>query len=145
MTLETVFTAANAFAMIGWLALAVAPLAPVWSERIAGLAVPAILALAYAAIIAVGIAGGGSGEGGGDFNSLAGVMALFRSPMAALAGWLHYLAFDLLVGAWIVRAARAAGMPHWKALICLPPTLFLGPIGFLLFLALRAAHRRPAA
>ena len=43
---------------------------------------------------------------GGSFSSLQGVMQLFTSPFAVLAGWVHYLVFDLFVGAWEVRDAR---------------------------------------
>ena len=52
----------------------------------------------------------------GDFSSLAGVGALFRQPAALLAGWLHYLAFDLLVGVAIVRAFP--GRPQCRACCC---------------------------
>ena len=141
MPLETLFALANGAALLGWIALAAAPLSPAWADRIAATAIPALLSAAYATLVAAGLLGG-AGDGDGGFGTLAGVMALFDRPAAVLAGWLHYLAFDLIVGAWIVRAARAEGMPHWRALICLPPTLFLGPVGFGLFLILRALHRR---
>ena len=139
MDLETAFSVANGVAMGGWLALLLAPLAPAQADRAAALIAPGLLAAAYLGLLVVS-----SGAEGG-FGSLAGVMRLFDDPVVTLAGWLHYLAFDLVVGAWIVRRARAEGMPHWKAAICLPPTLFAGPAGFLLFLAIGAAHRRSAA
>ena len=138
MDLETAFSVANGVAMGGWLALLLAPLAPALTNRVAALIAPGLLAAAYVLLL---IASAGA-EGG--FGSLAGVMRLFDDPLVMLAGWLHYLTFDLVAGAWIVRRARAEGMPHWKAAICLPPTLFVGPAGFLLFLGVRAAHRRTA-
>ena len=63
--------------------------------------------------------------------------------LAAMAGWLHYLAFDLFVGAWEVREARRVGLPHWVILPALALTFLFGPLGLLVFLALRAA--RPLA
>ena len=54
-----------------------------------------------------------------------------------LAGWVHYLAFDLLVGAWIVRTARAEGIPHWAVMPCLILTFLFGPAGLLAFAILR--------
>src|SRR5262249_55238398 len=39
------------------------------------------------------------------FASLAGVMKLFASPWVALAGWVHYLCFDLFVARWMLHDA----------------------------------------
>ena len=57
---------------------------------------------------------------------------LFTSPHAVLAGWIHYLAFDLFVGAWEVRDARRHGLSHWMVVPCLALTLMLGPFGLLI-------------
>ena len=59
---------------------------------------PLLLALAYTALIAAHCLGSHGSEGG--FSSLARVAALFRDPWALLAGWVHYLCFDLFTGAW---------------------------------------------
>jgi hypothetical protein len=72
------------------------------------------------------------------------VSALFGHRGVLLAGWLHYLAFDLFVGAWEVREARRVGLPHWLILPALALTFLFGPIGLLVFLALRAARLRYA-
>lgn len=134
---ETLFALSGPLAMAGWLALIVAPLAPRVAQAVAGLAIPALLSVAYTGLILAHWAGA---EGG--FGSLADVMRLFDDPAVALAGWLHYLAFDLFVGAWIVRTARAEGMPHVLAIVCLPPTFLFGPAGFLAFTALRVTATR---
>lgn len=120
-------------AMLGWLTLALSPLAPRAAQIVAGLAIPAILSVAYAALVLVHWA-----DAPGGFGSLADVMALFTDPSVALAGWVHYLAFDLLIGAWITRTARAEGIPHLLILPCLVLTFLFGPAGFLAFLILRA-------
>ena len=75
------------------------------------------------------------GEGEGDFMSLAGVMVLFDAPYGVVAGWAHYLAFDLFVGAWIVEDALKRGAPAWLRMVPLPLTLMFGPAGLLLYLA----------
>ena len=80
-----------------------------------------------------------SGQGG--FDSLASVEQLFESRWLLLAGWVHYLAFDLLVGAWQLRTARREGIAHLQLLPCLLATFLFGPAGYLLFQPLRAAHR----
>jgi hypothetical protein len=69
-------------------------------------------------------------------------MRLFDHPGVALAGWVHYLAFDLLVGLWIARSARDRGIPHLLALPCLALTFLFGPAGFLAFLILSLALRK---
>lgn len=133
---ETLFQLANRGALLGWIALALSPLAPRLTQVLAGVAIPVALSIGYAAFILVGWS---TAQGG--FASLPDVMRLFDVPMIALAGWVHYLAFDLLVGAWEARTARREGMPHWLVLPCLALTFLFGPIGLLLFLAIRFARR----
>jgi hypothetical protein len=135
MTPDMLFQIANPMALAGWILLAAGPLIPVWSDRIAGYAIPLLLAVLYTALIFTHWFGA---EGG--FGSLAEVMRLFDFPGVALAGWVHYLAFDLFIGAWIARAARRAGVPHLLVLPCLALTFLFGPIGLLAFLTLRAAR-----
>lgn len=136
MSLDQLFSLAGALALAGWLCLALSPLEPIILTRIGGFVLPAVLSAGYAALIA---AHWGTSEGG--FGSLDEVAALFRSRGVLLAGWVHYLAFDLFVGGWIVRRARREGLPHGLALVSLPPTFLFGPVGLLTFLALRALWR----
>ena len=81
----------------------------------------------------------GKAPSGASFSSLAGVMAFFTSPVAATAGWIHYLVFDLFIGAWETRDAHARGLSHLAVIPCLILTLLFGPAGFLLYLGVRAA------
>ena len=66
------------------------------------------------------------------------------SPALALVCWIHYLVFDLFVGAWIVRDAARRGVAHLAVVPCLLLTLMVGPAGLLLYLVLRLAFRRVA-
>lgn len=137
MTPETVFQIVNTAVLPVWLALAVFPRA-VWTQRLA-VALPAALVAVYAAAIALG-------WGRGGFGSLAGVAALFQSPWALLAGWVHYLAFDLLVGAWEARDAGERCVPAWALVPCLALTFLFGPVGWGLYLLVRTVRgRTPAA
>jgi hypothetical protein len=63
---------------------------------------------------------------------------LFTEPALLLAGWVHYLAFDLFVGAWELRDAQQRGVPHAAVIPCLVVTFMLGPIGLLAYFGLRA-------
>ena len=135
MDFETLFSLAGGLAMVGWVALVLTPLAPRLALRVAGLVIPGVLSLGYAVLITVYFA-----QAPGGFGTLAEVQALFTHPGAALAGWVHYLAFDLFVGAWIVARARAEGVAHWIVLPLLPLTLLFGPAGLAAWFALRAAR-----
>ena len=132
MSAESIFTLLNSIALVAWLLIAIFPRRPLVVQTIAGAAVPAFFAVAYIAMIAS--AWGGSE---GSFSSLQGVAALFENPWLLLAGWTHYLAFDLLVGVWEVRDASGRGLPHVMVLPCLLLTFLFGPAGWLLSLVLR--------
>jgi hypothetical protein len=69
-------------------------------------------------------------------------MTLFTSPSVVLVGWVHYLVFDLFVGAWEVRDAHRRSISHLFVVPCLVMTLMLGPIGLLAYLLLRFAKTR---
>lgn len=142
MNLDAIFSFASLLALFGWGALAVSPFMPVWSDRIAAWGIPAVIAAVYAALLLVHV---GGAEGG--FGSLDEVARLFSSRPVLLAGWLHYLAFDLAIGAWEVRDARRRAVPFAFVLPCLAATFLVGPVGFLLFVAVRTVvvPRTPAA
>ena len=136
MSPDSLFQLANPLAMIGWIILALSPLAPRWADRIGGFAIPALLSLLYAGVIL-----GYWWQGQGGFDSLANVMLLLSDPWMALAGWVHFLAFDLFIGGWITRQARAEGIGHLLVLPCLVLTFLFGPVGLLLFLSMAGAKR----
>ncbi len=69
--------------------------------------------------------------------SLAGIAGLLGSPAGATIAWLHFLAFDLLVGRWIYLDSRDRGLSAWLMAPMLYLTLMLGPCGFLLYLLFR--------
>jgi hypothetical protein len=70
------------------------------------------------------------------------VAALFSVPAALLAGWIHYLAFDLFIGSWEVRDSQRLKISHWLVVPCLVLTFLFGPIGLALYLLLRAGLRK---
>ena len=76
------------------------------------------------------------------FSSLVGVTELFKSPAAVLAGWVHYLAFDLLVGLYIVTNATKHSISHWLCIPCLLFTFLAGPVGLLMFFILKVSKTK---
>jgi hypothetical protein len=142
MVLESVFRVANFGAVIGWVVLLAAALFG-WDrgrDRVAGIFIPLLLAGAYVVILA-----GHWDAAYGDFSSLAGVQALFRQPAAMLAGWMHYLAFDMLIGVMLAKRMMEEGVPRILRMVVLPLTFFFGPAGFLLYQAIHLARGGMAA
>jgi hypothetical protein len=134
---ESLFTLVTVAVLPGWLLLMAAPRWR-WTARLVGpVLLPALLASLYAWILFVRMPGAPGG-----FGSLRELRLFFDRPELLLAGWVHYLAFDLFVGSWEVRDAIRSGIPHAWVVPCLALTLLFGPLGLLCYLALRAARTR---
>lgn len=138
MTADQVFSIANNVALLGWVLLII--LGP--RRWVAPLVTGAILPLLLAALYGPLIAAHWSETPGGGFGSLSQVATLFSNRWLLLAGWVHYLAFDLFVGSWEVRDARAHRISHWLVIPCLILTFLFGPIGLFLYFILRLAKVR---
>ena len=139
-----VFGAAGPLAILGWLALLLSLIAPAVrrpAQTAARLLIPAVLGVGYVVLLAQGW-GGAPGAG---FGSIEQVRALFSVDAALAAGWLHYLAFDLFVGSWIVEDGLARGINRFALIPCLALTFLFGPAGFLLYLGLRLVLARKVA
>jgi hypothetical protein len=138
MPLALLFSVANSVALAGWLALAFGPVRRPLTQLVVP-AVATVLAMVYTALIASFWM-----QGTGDFGSLDGVGRLFQHRGLLLAGWVHYLAFDLLVGWWERQEAQRLRISRWVLLPCLFLTFMFGPIGWLAFLAVRYFRQRVA-
>lgn len=136
MSAEQIFSLANLSVLPGWLLLVFAPRWR-WTQRFTTLAIPLVLGAVYAWLF---VTFGRTAEGG--FGSLAAVTKLFQAPEVLLAGWIHYLVFDLFTGSWEARDAGRNGIPHLAVIPCLFFTFLLGPVGLLLYWLLRLALRR---
>jgi hypothetical protein len=137
MTIESVFSACNLLAMAGWILLLAVPRNR-RAMTIAGTVLPLTLAAIYLALFALH-----ARESSGGFSSLAAVAQLFANHWLLLAGWVHYLAFDLFIGAWETRDAMARGVPRLFLAPCLVMTFMLGPIGLLGYHLVRARANEP--
>lgn len=138
ITLERLFSIASSTATMGWLSLAAGVLfrRRALSTWVPGIVVATTLALIYAALLAAYWH-----DARGNFSSLNGIGTLFQSPGLLLAGWIHYLAFDLVVGVMIVRQASDERLPRLLIIALLPVTFLFGPVGFALFQGLRPLAR----
>ena len=135
MTAEQMFPLANGLAMLCWILLAVLPNRRWVTHGVTGTAAPALFAVAYIAIVVAVFPGAQ-----GSFSTLDGVAALFANPWLLFAGWLHYLAFDLLIGTWEARDSVERGVPRWLLVPCLFLTFMFGPMGWLIYMLIRTRY-----
>ena len=133
MNFELLFKLYNACVIPAWLLLAFAPKHKITKLVVYSYAYPFFLGASYIALMVFGAIQGG--EGG--MNSLECLRIAFESDATLLLAWIHYIVFDLFIGTWEVTDAQKHNINHWQVVPCLVLTLFLGPIGLLLYLLLR--------
>ena len=138
MTPSQVFSLANIVAFIMWLLLIILPNWKATRFLINYKVIPIFLSIIYAFYIIQSLLTGPAM----DFGSLEAVIQLFTVENAVLAGWLHYLAFDLLVGMWILEQNKSLKIHQAIMVPCLVLTFMMGPIGFLFFFGIRAFKKR---
>ncbi|MFP3944923.1 MAG: ABA4-like family protein [Alphaproteobacteria bacterium] len=134
MPAEFLYKAATIGVMPLWLLLAFLPNAAITRVLIQSVAPPLVLGALYAWLFHT-VPGSAI-----DFTSLEGLRATFQSDAMLLAGWVHYLVFDLFVGAWIVRDGRRRDLWYPLLVPCLFLTFLMGPVGLLVYLVLRATR-----
>jgi len=106
-----------------------------WTRRIAGspwIITPPLLIYAVAVL--------------GDFGTVLPAVArptyaevgdLLADGNGTTAAWAHFIAFDLFVGRWAYLESRKRGIPALLMAPILVLTILLGPLGMLVFLAVR--------
>ena len=139
MSPETVFKLANTLVLPQWLLMAFAPRWGVTKWLMNTYLIPVCLAVIYVIYL---FAGGPVDFAA--FGSLPGVKNLFATGAdgVMLAGWVHYLAFDLVAGTFIVRDAQEKAIPHGLIVIPLFCCFMLGPVGLLLYWLIRLLRTR---
>jgi len=140
LPLDALFSLANTAALLAWVALIAMPR---WARL--RRAIQAVVVLGLCLLYTVLIQVYFFRVPGGGFGTLGAVQQLFTLREVALAGWVHYLAFDLFVGLWIAKDADHKGFSRLVQLPFLFATLMAGPIGLLAWLVTREARARRAA
>jgi hypothetical protein len=128
MNSTQVFSVVSTIAVSQWLLLILLPQWKISQWLINYAVVPLLLSGIYCIYIT-----GFFNIRGGGFRSIQAVHKLFNDDRLLLAGWVHYLAFDLLIGFSIVKSAQAKVVSHWLVIPCLALTFVFGPCGFLLY------------
>lgn len=140
ITPAAMFSAAGSAAMLGWAILIFLPRRYDLLFAVPQYLIPLGLSLLYAGLMFVNFY---TVDGG--YGSLDEVRALFSKDEVLLAGWVHYLAFDLFIGAWIARQSDAIGVPRLIQAVLLLATFMFGPVGLAAFLLMRAGYRKTGA
>jgi hypothetical protein len=139
MNYALLFDVANALVLPQWLLMVFAPRwsGTRWLRR--SLLIPVALGILYAFLLGFGSAAPGGGLDFAAFGSLAGIKKLFGSgsdPLL-LAGWVHYLAFDLLAGSFVLRDSQKRRIGHGWIVVPLAFCFMLGPVGLVLYWLVR--------
>lgn len=134
---EQIFTAANMLAMAGWIILI---FLPSWkaSDKFIISIIITLMALVYTWLMVTTFKPADIES----FSSLNGVKKLFENDKLVVAGWVHYLAFDLLAGMFIKNNGIRYNISHWLLVPCMLLTFLFGPAGLLLFLIIRLIKTR---
>lgn len=133
MTPTLVFSFANMLVFPMWILMIFLPKWRLTQFLMNFKIIPLVLSLVYLFYIVQSIRIGGLM----DFGSLSSVMHLFTQENAVLAGWVHYLAFDLLIGMWILNQNKSLHIHQLLIAPCLFLTFMLGPVGFLAFIIIK--------
>ncbi len=137
MNATSIFSFGNSFVLLGWILLI---FLPKWKHTqtiiLNGMIV--LFALIYAFLLLKDI-GSFSLD---SFSTLANVKALFQNDNAVAMGWIHYLAFDLFVGAYIVKKSQQLQISRWLYTLTLPFTFMFGPVGYLLFFLIKTVKTK---
>ena len=135
MSWPLIFKIANASVIPAWFLLLVFPNRSITSRLVHSGAWSAALSILYTILLLYSF----GGDGGMD--SLENLKISFQRDEIMLLGWVHYLAFDLFIGAWISRDANRIGLHHLLVVPVLILTLFAGPVGLLIYLAIKTIKR----
>jgi ABA4-like protein len=137
MNPDQVFSICNSTALLGWLILVFAGRKRWAAPLVTGFVLPLLFGAIYSAVVIRYW-----GETPGGFGSLSAVASLFSNRWMLLAGWVHYLAFDLFVGSWEVRDAQERGVRHVFVIPALVLTFLFGPAGLVLYFLTRTTITR---
>jgi hypothetical protein len=132
MSAEQLFSICNTTALLGWILMIALPRWRGTQLAVLSGILPILLGLVYVPLIVMTF---GSSEG--NFSTLAGVKALFGNDYLLVAGWVHYLAFDMFVGSWILSNGQQHQVHHLLLIPCLLFSFMFGPAGLILYFIIR--------
>ena len=79
-----------------------------------------------------------------DFKALTtaeGVTKVFSDSTAVLAGWAHFIVFDLFTARFFLQDSARVGIPHLAVVPCILGCMFFGPVGLLTYVLVKTIYR----
>jgi flagellar biosynthesis protein FlhB len=73
----------------------------------------------------------------GSFSTTDGLSRMFSDATSALAGWAHFIVFDLWTSRFFVLDSVQSGVPHLAVVPCIIACMFFGPLGLLMYVAVK--------
>jgi Domain of unknown function (DUF4281) len=125
-----------------WALIIFLPMLKITDTLVHSVLAPIVLGVTYAWLLANVMGGVIQMPEGAGFASLDALVKTFSVKEALVAGWAHYIVFDLFVGAWIARDAQRVGLNQFVVAIPLLLTFVVGPIGLVSYLMLRGLTGR---
>lgn len=139
MLLEMIISIGSTTILLPWILLIVFPNWRGTQWCIHSVVIPVLIGALYVWLYVTGVLTTDSSLSG---NTVEDLIALYSVPEIAVAAWVHFVVFDLFVGAWQVRDAGRRGIKHLWVVPCLLLTLFAGPLGLMLYLGVRSVMKR---
>ena len=139
---DDIYLALNYGVMPFWALIIFLPFLKITDRLVHSVFAPIVLGVTYTWLLANVMGGVVQMPEGAGFASLDALMKTFSVKEAVVAGWAHYIVFDLFIGAWIARDAQRAGISPFIAAPTLLLTFLVGPIGLLSYLMLRGVTGR---
>ena len=133
MNKDLIFFICTGLALIGWMLLIFAPRWKYTEKLVLSGGISLLIGGIYAGVLATTMGDGGAG----NFFTFEGVKSIFQNETVVLVGWIHYLSFDLFIGAWEVQDAQEKGVKHGLLIPCLILTCMYGPVGLLCYYLVR--------
>lgn len=134
---ELVLKLLNLPVLAGWLAMVLAPRSRFTRWMVESDVLPLVIGVLYVWKVVPHLPGLL-----GEFDTLAHIGAALQRPGMLLAAWIHYLAFDFMVGRVMLADSQRRGISHLFVAPCLVLTFLLGPSGYLAYAGVRLASRR---
>ncbi|TGM35734.1 ABA4-like family protein [Leptospira biflexa] len=137
MNPSLLFSIANALTVVAWMVLILSPnqnkVIPYLRILVSGFFLGGLYILSLSL---------GFGKAEGNFSSLESVRSLFMNDEFLLAGWVHYLAFDLFLGTWEAEDGKMNGIHRLVLVPIHGLTFYYGPMGLVLYFLVRGFQTR---
>ena len=71
------------------------------------------------------------------FSTTEGLSRMFAESTSVLAGWAHFIVFDLWTARYFVLDSGRANIPHLAVVPCILGCMFFGPLGLLTYVTVK--------